>query len=399
MAVDTEGAVNPVSALPHADSPNLKLLPASPTERLSCFKINVTSWGGRLSQSQYLQREKHLLEQDLTKDGKLTHWILTDPSLPRQDGANIILSACETYEKVAYVARGGNVKELVCHGIGSVYSAKVYRGRGYAKRMMQELGTTLDSLQPREEDRFSLLWSDIGKKFYAQAGWEPMPSSHIQLPAIDEATFLRKKKQLALPSSKDILPADLEERVCEPDCSHVKNVLERESTSEDAKGKTLISVRPDHAHIAWHHARENFIAHTLFSKTPSIKGAFVDQEGTLKPAIVWTRIFGSSDSENCLLILRLVVPPDEAVTRDQLVRSLASLLLRAQLEAQKWDMQQGVQIWNPDDVTLDAAKLLAGPEGNVDVVLREEDSVASLRYVGQDLSNVEWRFSEKYAWC
>ncbi|KAL9622587.1 MAG: hypothetical protein Q9160_003084 [Pyrenula sp. 1 TL-2023] len=399
MAVGTEGVGNHASALPLADSPNLKLLPASPTERLNCFKINQVSWGGRLTESQYLQREKHLGGQVLTKDAKLTHWILTDPSLAKQDGGNAILSACESYEKVAYIARGGSVKEVICHGIGSVYCATVYRGRGYAKRMMQELGNTLDSLQPQEEDRFSLLWSDIGKKFYAQVGWKPMPSAHIQLPAIDNATYSRTKKQLALPSTEDIQPADLDELVCKPDCDHVKDVLERESASKEAKGKTLISVRPDHAHMAWHNARENFIAHKLFGKSPSIKGAYIDQEEALKPAIVWTRIFGSLDSESCLLILRLVVPPSRAEARDQLVKSLATLLLRAQLEAQKWDMQQGVQIWNPEDVTLEAAKLLAGPEGNVDVVLREEDSVASLRYAGQDLDNVEWRFSEKYAWC
>ena len=57
------------------------------------------------------------------------------------------------------------MEEVVSHGIGSVFCRPEFRGKGYARRMMVELGGMLDKWQQKEGERahFTVLYSDIGK--------------------------------------------------------------------------------------------------------------------------------------------------------------------------------------------------------------------------------------------
>ncbi|KAJ4336944.1 hypothetical protein N0V85_009910, partial [Neurospora sp. IMI 360204] len=169
-------------------------------------------WGPALSHSEYLAREHFMTTLPLAKDGGLTHWILTDTSSSssssqgQDDEKNRpILSSCETLRKHAVAARYDAssdrvvLTEGISHGIGSVFTDPQYRGKGYANRMMQEVGRRLrtwqvvdkkdrpeESPSPAQENGdkkdgkgekeqtqttlFSVLYSDIGKSFYAKNG-------------------------------------------------------------------------------------------------------------------------------------------------------------------------------------------------------------------------------------
>ena len=77
-----------------------------------------------------------------------------------------ILASCETYRKRALVKRqDGQVREVISHGIGSVFCNPQLRGRGYAGRMFRELGKLLETWQQQEGQKadFTVLYSDIGK--------------------------------------------------------------------------------------------------------------------------------------------------------------------------------------------------------------------------------------------
>ena len=113
--------------------------------------------------STYLRREMHLENQKFTKDGGITFWILVDSTLAPDDRP--ILASCESLRKRALVARAGKVEDVVSHGIGSVFCNPEYRRRGYAQRMMQELGKKLDTWNQYDGKRteFTVLYSDIGK--------------------------------------------------------------------------------------------------------------------------------------------------------------------------------------------------------------------------------------------
>ena len=153
--------------LPESSSPTLRLVQATDAEVIECSKLGSAVWKGPLNLEAYLRREVHLRNTALARDGGITYWVLVDTKLPQvPQTPRRILSSCETIRKRGLAARSsGDVREVVCHGIGSVFCNPIFRGKGYAQRMMVELAQILDTWQQKEGDHaeFSVLWSDIGK--------------------------------------------------------------------------------------------------------------------------------------------------------------------------------------------------------------------------------------------
>jgi GNAT superfamily N-acetyltransferase len=154
-----------LATFPTGDSPSLSLTHPTPAERLATWSLNAKVWAGPLSSDAYTQREEHLSQQDLTRDGGITFWILVDNSAPPFP-VRRILASCETIKKRALIARGdGCVAEVISYGVQSVFCDPDLRGRGYAGRMMEELGSKLDTWgrDGMNKTAFTVLYSDIGK--------------------------------------------------------------------------------------------------------------------------------------------------------------------------------------------------------------------------------------------
>ncbi|KAI9782753.1 MAG: hypothetical protein M1835_003945 [Candelina submexicana] len=386
--------MSPISApssppLPSSTSPHLALLPSTPSEQHSVLLANSSAFRGPLTVSAYLRREAHLASQALTCDGGLTGWVLVDTlAEPRK-----VLCSCETIRKRALLARGGEVREVVCHGVASVFCEEGNRRRGYAGRMMRELGKVLRTWQAGEgEVAFTVLFSDIGKKYYAAYGWQPYPSSHIALPKTSSRHESSEKIQLLYESSV--------EELCAAD-----EVLMRKDFERLARDHTDIYVTliPDAKTMQWHHAREPFIAHELNLDPPLIKGALMGSEIGKRAWCIWTRKWGHSaveDNGNTLFILRLVIEDRDGNESEQ-IDQVTNLLAEAQLQAQVWDMRE-VQIWNPSSVILQAAKRLLPTAVFKE---REEDSITSLMWYGDGVglddgsAKLIWLGNEKYGWC
>lgn len=153
----------PVQHLPKADSPDLHLVLATPAEILQQLHHNSEEWRGALTLDAYLRREEVLGSQELTKNGGLTSWMLVQG----EGEGRRVLCGCESIRKKALVAGPGardGVEEVACHGVASVFCPHEYRGRGYAGRMMQELGPRLKEWDARgKRVLMSVLFSDIGK--------------------------------------------------------------------------------------------------------------------------------------------------------------------------------------------------------------------------------------------
>jgi len=147
-------------ALPLASSPTVTLAHPTIGEKKKQLLKNGQSWRGALSLDSYLLREAHLADQDATRNGGHTSWVLVDGGEGPQRN---VLCGCETYRKKALVAWRGGVKDATVHGVGSVFCPPDRRGRGYAGRMMKELGKKLETWQSEEQCPFSILFSDIGK--------------------------------------------------------------------------------------------------------------------------------------------------------------------------------------------------------------------------------------------
>jgi len=179
---------------------------------------------------------------------------------------------------------------------------------------------------------------------------------------------------------------------------------------EDHRGGVAVVLLPDHATMVWHHAREAFVANELYGKAkapPVVKGAISTIE-KLKVDVwaIWSRVFYNPDitqrKDNTLHILRLVLPDHggadgQASDTEAEVRAIASVLRVAQKEADEWNMES-VNIWNPDERTIKAARLLSA---DAQIVHREKDSIASLKWYGpvEDEASLTWVDIEKYTWC
>lgn len=379
-------------ALPSAQSPDLKLESATPLEHLQTSHLNAEEWKGPLDLQQYLEREEILQQVDLTKDGRITGWILTSDALPRNpDGSRPILASCETIQVSAYVAREGNLQNAQAHGIASVFTRSEYRGKGYAARMMAELGKRLESWQTLEglPNAFSVLYSDIGPKFYARLGWKVFPSTHIHLDPLGRNEYDTAKSQF--PPVEDLTLSDLQQL---PAVEYVKQRLQEQSKSRPST--TYVAIRPDMEHFAWHTARDEFQCRILGKGHPSTKGAIHRGTGL---ALIWCRVYAASERDWQLHILHTIIPPSIQTTAD-VQAAMAALLLRAQLEASQWEMAAGVEVWDPTDLTVAAAQRLKSEEEcTVEVITRDKEHLCSLRWNDRDDEDVVWLSNEKYAWC
>lgn len=381
-----------VPSLPAGDSPDLILVPATPEERISSIKLNSIAWKGPLDVDTYIARENHLYGQRLTRDG-LTCWLLVDRNEP--EGQRTILSSCETYQKKALLAYDGKVEDTATHGVGSVYCRPEFRGKGYAKRMLEELSERLDTWKMEKEPRgralFTILFSDIGKKFYAQFGWRAFESSHFALPPVSGAVA-----NGVAGKTRDLYAEDVQRFICSDVV--LGKLRERLRVASEKSPGAKIAILPDYDHFVWHWAREEFFAENMFKdrSPPMIKGVGDDEAGVY---CAWNRNFGENPEDNILYILRWVYDePTSPAEEKALVQAMAGLLRRAQVEAHTWNLHS-VEFWNPTSWLQKAVALL---DPNAQVVHREKSSILSLRWSGAEQGlgdKVEWFLNEKYTWC
>ncbi|KAF2723916.1 hypothetical protein K431DRAFT_10123 [Polychaeton citri CBS 116435] len=390
-----------IQDLPDGKSPDISLVVSTPEEVREQTLANSVEWRGALNLEAYLRREARLGQQDMAKDGGLTPWSLVY-QLPGSKQRQV-LSGCETFRKTALVAKDGKVEACTAHGVCSVFCPSEYRGKGYAGRMMRELGPILRRWQTdgANEAKFSVLYSDIGKKFYAARGWYPFPSTHLAVPT----SALANATTSTLPSTQPLESKDLPEL-----CTLDERTIRQRLAKQDSSGKTTVALIPDYRTMAWHHAREDFIAEDLFQRSISVRGAITGESGK-RVWCYWTRVWPnpSEGGVDTLHILRLGIEDLEfsdfhAASNEQagrlhgiyVTRAVAALFTAALTEAKNWGMKQ-IQLWNPTSTSLAASRIL---DKNVLVEHREEESITSLQWYGEgNWQDVDWLCNEKYGWC
>jgi hypothetical protein len=263
--------------------------------------------------------------------------------------------------------------------------------------MLQELSQKIDTWHAEGEDKerplFSVLFSDIGKRFYAQFGWKPHPSSHFALSPISEGEYSSQIKAATLLDVRVLRPDDVQRCMCNSEVVE----KERETLRVASLGSPgpKVAIVPDFDHYLWHWAREEFYAQKLHSdrEIPNVKGAGNDEANVY---CAWNRVFSSIPEENTLYILRWVYnEPKSPEETETTIKAMAGILRRAQLEAHEWGMAN-VAFWNPTPLLQRAVALL---DPTAEITHREKDSIASLRWSGKPEEQVEWFWNEKYAWC
>jgi hypothetical protein len=229
----------------------------------------------------------------------------------------------------------------------------------------------------------------------------PFPSAHISIP------FGIRSPSTPLPVARPLYAKDLP-KLCAKDELLIRRSLQQKGSATDA---TLIALIPDSQTVKWHHAREEFVGGHLHDKVPDVKGAIVGDVEGQRVWCYWNRMFYNENSSkregNTLHILRLVVEEKEIVDwerkdfaeadKQKYAPAIAALLKYAADEADRWTMED-VQIWNPNAITIEAAKLI---HPGAKVIQRDEESICCLRWYGDDsaLDKLVWLGNEKYVWC
>jgi GNAT superfamily N-acetyltransferase len=381
-------------------SPKPSLILTNPTEeeRRRCWKATHPLWGAALSLDGYLAREQRQLDIPLARNGGLANWILTTregESVPSPAGGSTdtgrrpVLSSCETLKKRALVrGKDGIIREGIAHGVASVFTDPAYRGRGYATIMMRQLADTLGKMEENRGDAmFSVLYSDIGKKFYAANEWFPHPSSHADFAASADDTPIVSPEALKILHFDDLPPLVAAD----------EQLIRKEIAQPSHPGNPAIraAILPDLDQIHWHLAREGFVCEQLFSRRPSIHGALYTSSSGARVWAIWARSFSGTVAEpakNTLFFLRFVV--EEGVSDEDLREALRAIVAVAKKEAADSACAK-VQMWNSDQRVRAAAEELGAK-----YVVRDNDSITSLNALGEIRGEpVDWVANEKYAWC
>ncbi|KAL8791386.1 MAG: hypothetical protein Q9213_000002 [Squamulea squamosa] len=388
--------------LPDSGSPNLHLTQATPDECVKIWTDTSVSWRDSLTVPVYLQEQLYLKTIPLAKNDGMTIWILVEKQCP-PDHRRIFCS-CESFLKRSLMSNAAcQIEEVIVHGVASVFCPLEYRRRGYATRHMTELANVLCTWQS-DQARVagSILYSDIGKSFYAKFGWQPNPSNwHLEFQPTNQP-----RSSLVRELFKD----DLEE-LCKRD-----EVIIREAMAKPRDGaKKLVTVLPDLDHMLWHIGKETFATERLFGKTPRAKGAIAGLPGSQVWAI-WTHRYYTHPTveahSNVLYILRLVVEGDDCMNKVPSTRennlfrdnrtsqadSLIAVLKYAQAEAAEWLLDY-IKLWEPTPWVQD---VIRKSSVNYRKIEREGDSIASGLWYNEASGNEAvpvWINNEHYAWC
>ncbi|KAG5966239.1 hypothetical protein E4U58_002568 [Claviceps cyperi] len=387
---------------------SLVLVKATPEEQTAICLRHQPHWGSSFTPEGYLRREVGLQELSLARDGGLTVWALTQNTDANDDNSynaddapagRPILCSLETYRKRAIV-RGidGIVRDVTAHGVASVFTPPRHRRKGYSSKMLSLISDELARQEAQKPGNaaFSVLFSDVGKTFYAQHQWMPFPSTHLSF-SVDLSTSTSTSTN-TVDGRLTLITDDNLPKITQLDEQTLRQKLSRPPQPPHT---IRIALLPDLPTYEWHFARAAFQARHVFGKTPSLHGALYTPPERPRSRVwmLWSHsLSGGPDApeKNVLNILHLALE-DHDIPDQHLVAALEAIMRVAQAQAQEW-LCATIEMWNPDE----RVKELMGSATSLpsELVVREKASIASLRWYGErGVMDVEWVDNEKFEWC
>ena len=197
--------------------------PATPAEQEARDRDTYAAWGEHVSLEQYLAREAMLRRQAWAVRA-LETWLLVE--------GETILCSCESLAMASTVGKEPGQS----FGIASVYTAPEHRGRRYASRLVDQVGTRL---LERPGAQAVVLYSEVGAPIYERSGFVVRPIDDWIVPAA--------------PSHQPAVRVDDE--------------LTPERDAPGAARASLV-LRLSAPQLDWHLARERFYAATRNRRAP-----------------------------------------------------------------------------------------------------------------------------------
>ncbi|ANB14771.1 hypothetical protein AWJ20_2378 [Sugiyamaella lignohabitans] len=384
------------SSLPTVDHSKYRLVELTDIKEIEqCHTRNYVEWAGGLTVDQYLQREKGVFAI-LAKYGfSLTYWALQEKS---DSGDWITVSACESVCRPAlYKVKGKPVNDTISHSIGSVFTPKENRGKGYAKIMMILLAERLHSWKTEglSEEQINnsiiALWSDVGL-FYGLFGYELTDAEEIKI-SPDYKSETVSGSAASIPEGVELLSSseEIAKLVAQDEAYMVKRIDEQ--TEQDGSPRAIIAPRAGvFEHTFW---RSRYIGRYLNKtdeKEPSVFGARVNGSWML-----WNQDYGSKK----LYGQRIFTDRSKYTSNEEIVRDIIKLIQAAVIETKKWNLPY-LCIWTSDlpegidgDAIVSAYESTANPEP---IVKWQRPGSLPMYHTSGTRKNLKWVFDGKYAW-
>ncbi len=228
----------------NAESDAPKLRPASPGERAAIDRMTYAEWGARLTEAQFLERERFLRDLPWTRSHFRT-WVWATGG----DGDPLVLSSCESFEmRSAFNGALGRT-----YGIASVFTEPRLRGYRHASRMLEALAFELKQTNELESHAL-ILYSEVGEAIYRRLGFVSRPSYERVFPTHGPASG-------PTPTASDGGPEFFQlERA---------PLLREIETPAPVAGYRIL---PRSEQYAWHFAREDFYAQALGQPRSPVAG-------------------------------------------------------------------------------------------------------------------------------
>ena len=355
---------------------------ATPEQRTISWELNGASWAPPMTLAEYIGRETTLANTSLSANRGTRYYALHLKSDPL-----VVVSACEVTIKRALVADKGGVREVVAYSIASVFTAPAHRGHGLAAHLLRCVQKAVDTELNAE---CGVLYSDIGRKFYTALGWKDFGSPQLTLKLEARYTALPRpdgEPEVALLSSDDVAP------LCEKDVALQRQRFET-LAAEAAEDKTHVAFIPSHTQMAWHFARDAYVAGVMCDGREVVYRGAKTVDGA--SWLYWDHDL----RERKLKVLRIVVTTSSAA---QATADVKSLLRAALAEASSWNLPK-VLVWGPSSSACVAATQLWQEAGDTLQILldeRQDGSIPSLRWKGDKAPGaaVVWEDNDYFAWC
>ncbi|KAM7217318.1 hypothetical protein V8F06_007261 [Rhypophila decipiens] len=364
---------------------------ATPEQRQIVWELSGGSWAAPMSADHYSSCEAYLSQQDVSKDNGCRYWVLHLKGYPRQ-----VITSCETTRKPLLISENGVSRAGFAFAIASVFTNPLYRRLGMAALMLRHLQKQMDA----QGSNCSVLYSDIGKMYYAALGWKWFPSNQTTLtllpassPVIGPESCEGTSKTPSFTHSEPDAVRYLEQEDLKDLWKLDAMQLSKEFDQMLADGKTHIGFVPCYAQLSWQLARSEFVAGTLFEKAPIWKGAITKDAQSW---ICWAHDWRGEK----LKVLRII--HNLSTTVEQRVENTKLLLESALVEASTWGLHN-VLVWNPGKVITQGCKAVGNAHpSNIKIVFedRADASIPSLRWAeGKDVGEAKWDSNYYYCWC
>ncbi|ETK90101.1 hypothetical protein L915_06054 [Phytophthora nicotianae] len=353
--------------------------------KVQCKVDDFEEWGApTLDLPQYQRKEELQRETPFSQRGSI-FWALVEDTGDIGDsnlvaGQTVLYCHCESHQFDCAVRRSsGEIERGYSRHIGSVFTLPQHRKRGLAKFFISEVAKQLGELPG---SLVSVLYSDIGPKYYDKLGWKLHPS---KMATLNVTHSLNTK-------SDCISSAELESLTLDEKFDHFlqadNSKLLKELSSDRFKGREAFVILPTRDSIEWQFCIGVYFAQIRgYEELPSRCGAQISEDAF----IVWCHNLKAST----LYVVRARLPEG-----DKNAAETTRLLLNEALkEARKFKLNK-VAFWDPPSFLADTEVC-----NYLDIqFVDREDSLSSAMMFhhrgGVDSASFlpYWLANEKYAW-